>query len=953
MSPPPAPPPRRSSWSWMGLGRRNSLSLGDKPAVAPAALAAPAPNPRPHPPLRQGRNSLSALDSNMAKSIRAEILDSRHTDPDVAKNNRRSSSSRPPPAYYNRPYTHHQRASSSTAVLQRPSSSHEDVLLKPPNRSRPPSSPSPVVATSAGAPFVPVVPVALVVPVRETMPLAMLPPRDQEMTARAQSASARVQQVMSGQAGGLKASNTDRTAMNNMIPTPYPPSPQRLERPDPYNRPRRQSNSSVSSVGSSVVWGRESFESRHRSSSINSSQTSFESMSPYSPGPGSYAQYQMKGYPWHRPAPIKVRKRAKPGELFSLLPGEVLELILQELRKLHVQPGSSSCETCWMRDCSSVALSARKFIKYAREALYQHVHLVGSDGPLMKKRTKLNYGSRLVLLRRTLRANQHIAVIVRSLKPPALPTGASVVEYNDLVASVVMACPNLERLVGFYPTYDHQFQRLFHALSTRKRLKEMKWMVEASSFQRQHKLRPSHSQHPHLWAPGDLAPHQSQDFLDFHWNWQQLTTVVIHCQPGATLTPDSLLERAFQCLPSLQDVHLSHLPHTAFNDNTLLSLPSLKRLSLSHLTGVSSGGLSSFARRATSASLVSLTLIHMNVETLPALVRLFSNLTSLETFNLVQAYAPIMPTDEFIWLFPYLASNTLHKLHWDIPYLPTRATMADNILAKSISAGGFPALRILRAPNDPEGIFQALCRPRERADYPTDRYRGGQNWHSGHGRAGSGYSHTPSHSHSNSSAAHTRNVSTATTGTNGSHPAAISPTSPLFPPDALMLPRDNSNLHQARLAAQARIEAARRFPRFAMNLVDPEGLVVEKFGVGAFIGTVESNIHYMLSADAGATDEGGGLVSVSNMVGDCGEALILGGATDGEKTRERRGSGFTGRKSIKKDKGAESEGDGGEKRSREGCVGRWNANIGALSDKKDKEKWWHTERGRWRGVSLS
>ncbi|KAK3366864.1 hypothetical protein B0T24DRAFT_370053 [Lasiosphaeria ovina] len=824
--------------------------------------------------------------------------------------------------------------------------------------------------------------------------VVMYPPRDQEFVARTKRASTRIQQV-TGPYSAPQAPKRPDPAPRRPVTMAYPdsPPPEKLERPGSFFRPRRVSSSSASSVTSSVVSGRDSFDSRFdsrlRASSLNSSMTSIESMPPlktpgFSPLTGlSYSQYQLLNgghgghggqyYNRQKPAPVPYRKKARQGELFSLLPGEVLELILSELRKLHMRPGSHTCTTCWMRDCCSVAVSARKFVKYAREALYRHICIVGAEGPQMKKRTKLSYGSRLVLLRRTLRANPQMAAIVRSLKPPALPPGVSAGEYGDLIASVVMACPNLERLVGFYPTYDHSFQRLFHALSTRTRLKEMDWVLEASPVQRRHRMRPSAgsggSVSGQLWAPGDLQPHQSLEFLEYHLDWKNLTTLVIHCLSRATLTPVTLLEKTLRSLPSLENLHLSHFPHTSFNDASLLVLPPLKKLTLSHLPGVTTGGLSSLATRSASSSIKTLTLVHMNVESLPAIARILSNLTSLETFSLVQAYAPVMPTDEFIWLFPYLASSTVRKLHWDIPYLPTRATTADTIFAKSIGAGGFPALRILRAPNDPEGIFQALCRPRERVDIVTDRYRDGQAHYGAHMRITSSFSHGSVPSTSGSRAGSRPGSRKGSTGAMGN-----SPTSPLFPPDALMLPRDNSNLHQARLAAQERLEAARRFPRLFINVFDEDGALVDKYGVGGFIGTVGSKINYVLTPDAGGgTDEGGGLVSVVDMLGDSGEALILpqsrdkrdrvgyssGGGVNGYGSGVRSSSvGPIGNK-VKKEKkksdkgGSESDAGSAETKTREGCIGRWNTFSGAVVDKKDKDRWWHQERGRWKEMVLS
>jgi hypothetical protein len=135
-------------------------------------------------------------------------------------------------------------------------------------------------------------------------------------------------------------------------------------RPTLLNRPRKLSSSSTVS---SVSISKESFDSRFRSpawgSAVSSARTSFESMdtssNPWRPE-----------YLYQRPPTIKTfRKKARPGELFSMLPGEVLELILDELKKLHLAPGCESCSTCWMRDLCSIYLSSRKWAKFARTAL--------------------------------------------------------------------------------------------------------------------------------------------------------------------------------------------------------------------------------------------------------------------------------------------------------------------------------------------------------------------------------------------------------------------------------------------------------------------------------------------------------------------------------------------------------------------------------------------------------
>lgn len=706
---------------------------------------------------------------------------------------------------------------------------------------------------------------------------------------------------------------SDATIMNEGLPE--------SSRANMYNnRPRRlsgSSNASSSFESTSNSTPRESFESRMRSSSWGS-QTSFESFysahsSQHQHHRASFASYAQ--FPWQRPAPIKpVRRKSKPGELFSILPGEVLEMILAHLKKLHLAPGSTSCATCWMRDACSAALSCRKMLRHAHGALYEDVQLVGADSAQHRKKYKNAAGTRMILLRRTLRGNPRLAMLVKTLKVPAMPQSIpDPTEYLDTVASLIMACPNLERVVGFYPRYDHTFSRYFHALSTRQRLKDMNWVVEPTQFQLQHRVRgssgsltkmmqPSKSSQTQLQAlakrqtqaPSTLQPQQVASFLELHSNWHFLTTLVVHCQPGATLMPASMVIKSVAYLPALQDLHLSHLPQTAFDDNSLLYLPTLKKLTLVQLPGVTAAGLSAFASRGTSARLETLTIIHCRLNCLRGLARILANLTSLTSFSLVQSNPPSLPEGEVIWLFPYVASPTLRHLHWDVPASATRGTTTDSILAQSIEAGGFPGLRRLRVPNDPEGWFQKLCRPQEKADLPGDRYRGGQNHLSSHSRASS-YNSNSGHSPP------------------GSGDAAN---------DEKKSRVQFSDLHQARLAAQARIESSRRVPRFFVNVVDEDGLLVEKYGIAAFVGSVESRISYHLFPDPGATDERGGLVGMAELLGDGGENLV-GGTTYEESSK------------------------------REGCAGRWNAYSSVSSDKKDKDRYIHTERGRWRGVVLS
>ena len=83
--------------------------------------------------------------------------------------------------------------------------------------------------------------------------------------------------------------------------------------------------------------------------------------------------------------------------------------------------------------------------------------------------------------------------------------------------------------------------------------------------------------------------------------------------------------------------------------------------------------------------------------------------------------------------------------------------------------------------------------------------------------------------------------------------------------------------------------------------------------MAGFLGRVESRIDYCLVPDPGTTDEGGGLVEADGLPGDGGQDAAAG----------------------------------------EVCTGKWNMSARGPPDKKDKDRWWHTERPRWREVRTS
>ncbi|KKY32169.1 hypothetical protein UCDDA912_g07874 [Diaporthe ampelina] len=805
----------------------------------------------------------------------------------------------------------------------------------------------------------------------------------------------------------------NRRSQTYPLPQQAPAAPQR---PGMYARPRRTSSGGGGGVAGPMAPRPGSFHSfegtvdsqgRMRAHSwggmpVIEEAHAFETFPPahYSPHQQQLA-YRNSAPAWQQRRPELIKPAAeaargrKPGpdELFSKLPVEVLRLVLGYVRAQHLGErgsGGNSCATCWMRDCCAVALCNRRLLAVAREALYSDIQLVGRDGAQMGKRNKGLQAPRLVLLRRTLRANRSLGAVVRSLKVPALPDGAPIeaTKYHDVVASVVMACPNLERLDGFYPSYRHGSEsHLLHALETRRRLKEMTWIIEAtpegpSSTEngRAGKKTSQSRKRQSRWAPAtapmaestpdllqQLAAAQANRFVMRHDSWKELTHLTIHCLPGAGVSPDGATVGAILALlPGIDSLYLSHLPASSFSDESLLRVPrALKKLGIAHCAGVTTAGLAAFAARSSAASsLETLTLIHQGVDSVDALVRILAKLDNLDTINIVQAAAPAMGDDTFLFM-PYLASRSLRKLHWDIQESGIATTKADDILSRSIAAGGFPRLRVVRVPNDPDGLFQALCKPRERADLPGDRYR-------------------------TSAAVTNNNYSKSSTNLAiMDDPGARSSSDTKDSGKELrLLPAREygSDLHAARLAAQARLEAARRFPRFEATVVDDLGEVVSSEGLAGFIGDAGSRIQYCLVSDEGGTDARGGLAVMDDLLGDGGEDLLRKGdvsnnagggfgtgvapccvvpgqqqesvPTRGRLIKRDSGGRSSKEKEKEKEKERERERDAEEAgRAREGCTGRWNSyNPEGLVDKKSAsgDRWWHVERGRWRGrVELS
>jgi hypothetical protein len=343
---------------------------------------------------------------------------------------------------------------------------------------------------------------------------------------------------------------------------------------------------------------------------------------------------------------------------------------------------------------------------------------------------KLSRAARLIRLRSTLRSRPLLAALVKTIHVPDpniplyLAGGDPNPEYDAYictVASVVMTCPNLEALTGFYCFYNHTFDRLTHALSTRKELRQHAWIIAENDDV----TKRGQTQLP----PGLLDEGQTYQFTLYHERWKKLETLLF-CSPGGHgVIEHELFIRILHSLPSLKNLCISSFDTDDFHDMTLLSLPPwVTSLRLEECLGVTDTGLTRWAAKPNAAQIERLSLLHQNVTSLLTISKIFASLDRLVKFTIVQNdTVPSLPQEmRQVLVQPVLASKSVQFIHWDISHPKAGATAdPDNSyqesgqttpnmhLALSVSHQGFPRLQRLRAPRDtsPLGILQSVCQP--------------------------------------------------------------------------------------------------------------------------------------------------------------------------------------------------------------------------------------------------
>jgi hypothetical protein len=597
-----------------------------------------------------------------------------------------------------------------------------------------------------------------------------------------------------------------------------------------------------------------------------------------------------------------------PGEGFKKLPQSILLQILAQLKSTHTECRSLSCFTCYTRNLGAVALANKKWWGAVQIALYEEIQLNGADNRVHVKMFKRDYGSRLILLRRTLRDRPDIAGNVKSFKPPAIPDTMKPNEqeqYLDLIASVIQTCLNLEKLVGVYPSYKHEFTRIHHVLSLKRTLTEKVWIMDPSAFKRQTRYKLSEDKTAVLpsTSPAQLLPEECSTFRSLHSNWPNLKTLVLHCNSGGTIE-SSLFGEVFSQLSSLQNLHISDFSLESFNDETLLLLPALKALRLENLSGITAAGLSNYATRGQNACLTTLSLVSLPVLSLPVLPRLFSSLKALTCFTISQEPSPTLPIGTSIYLQPYFSSQTLEYIHWE--FTDADDNIANMYLAESILSKGFPALKTLRAPTDHDGLLQKLCKPQETIKLPSDTFRNVDvNYRiAGQPRHCPSPSITSSIAKSPTWSVFSNPFSRRTSSSNGSASGSGS-----APPEREM------HLVTARRRAQDRIDDAQC--TMTINVWNEKGQLVKNVAGGKFLGKLDSKIMYSLLPDVDGMDQA--LVGIEDLLDNSKEVNV-----------------------------------------RDGCTGSWNVGAedgvkgrdGKKGSAKGKDRWSHTERCRWTEIPL-
>ncbi|XP_014555041.1 hypothetical protein COCVIDRAFT_103430 [Bipolaris victoriae FI3] len=572
-----------------------------------------------------------------------------------------------------------------------------------------------------------------------------------------------------------------------------------------------------------------------------------------------------------------------PGYFHKSLPREVYDCIVAQLGPIHMDQ-EGACATCYLKDLHSLSLTSRAWGKAASAAMYRKALVLANEEHGAHPRLKIKGTSRLKLLRRTLRESSTLAEQVKELHLPAfqnLYQNATIEkeEILNLVASLVMACPRLERLVGFHVPFTNAFDRLSYALSTRSNLKERTWIL--GNAENELNEEDEDEMRGHYIVECDPTEH----FLDLNSNHPELSTLVLHQGPNNSSSPLNFraIVGTLRSFPQLRHLSIRGLPATSFTNMVLNALPTnLRSLRLEELPGITERGIQRFVTSPQATSIQKLTLVGMeiSVHTLADILSPF--LAGLEEFSLVQNKAPVLREHDST---PVFHSPSLRYLHWefrseasslsaftfeshDSPTSPSinpepNCCTATSILAASIMNNGFPSLCHVRIPHDPQGTIQSLCKPLATALLLADI---------------SQLALAP-RATSSTSLPLDESVSTSVR-EDGMFSCAVGSETRVDSVVSLPrygLPATNAAIGtiltpmRSRIAAQSRILAARKEAGMMVRVIDPEDEIIVETVFGSYIGDLRSKLNYELQPDRCASGRTAWVTEMEDLIGGRGD----------------------------------------------------------------------------------
>lgn len=385
--------------------------------------------------------------------------------------------------------------------------------------------------------------------------------------------------------------------------------------------------------------------------------------------------------------------------------------------------------------------------------------------------------SRLELLLRTLNEAPSLSFLIRrihvteALVRELEGTDTSTAQRraaNQMLRDVVDICTEVELVSGYNPPATREYVDWYKLLFSRGRISSHVWLLD---------LRKS---------PVFSMGH----FVDLHERWQWLETLVLcKTDPSDIVVGPGIISTIANRLWSLKHLMVSGFGREDFHNGTLLALNPLQSLRLENLEGITDQGVFQLAQSRNAFSLESLSLVDLELVSIRTIQALLVSLTQLRRFRFVQNTSPTLLVGASLHnRRNTLYSDSIEYLHWDT-LIPGPAIES---LAQSIEIGAFPSLRKMKAPSDPNGSLQALCRPTHRQSLTADDLK--------------------------------------------------------FL-DSIDQDRYTRSLRLSRLQAQLRVRETRSRPSLSVVISDEEEQIQQTHVIGSYLGDVRSKVEYSLEPD--------------------------------------------------------------------------------------------------------